>query len=167
MWDKIESLTKDHPERTETAKTILQNGLAIRGERIYLNQIEVPVLRVARAAGVDRRTVMETVRMINNNPEIKSIFSNLESAGFSLRKVARFLGLGVVEITADDPHKVGILAGAARLLAEAGINVRQALVGDPDIEPDPKLVLIAQNKIPGSVIQEMLKINGIAKVTVY
>ena len=73
----------------------------------------------------------------------------------------------MVEITADDPHKVGILEGAARLLAEAGINVRQALVGDPDIEPDPKLVLIAQDKIPGSVIQEMLKINGIAKVTVY
>src|SRR5437879_11694087 len=110
---------------------------------------------------------METVRMINKNPEIKSIFSNLESAGFSLRKVARFLGLGVVEITADDPHKVGILAGAARLLAEAGINVRQALVGDTDIEPEPKLVLIAQDKIPGSVDQELLKINSNVTITVY
>src|SRR3989442_14264541 len=109
MWDKIQSLTKDHPERTRTAKTILQNGLAIRGERIYLNQIEVPVLRVAQAAGVDRRTVMETVRMINKKPEIKSIFSNLDSAGFSLRKIARFLVLGVVQLSAYHPHKVGSL----------------------------------------------------------
>ena len=167
MWDKIEALMKDHPERVQVARTILQNGLAIRREGIYLNQIEIPTLRVAQAAGVDRRTVIETVKMVNKNEEIKEIFSNLESAGFSLRKVARQLGLGVVEITAEDPNKVGILAGAASLLAAAGINVRQALVGDPEIEPDPKLVLIAQEKIPGSVIQDMLKIEGVAKVSVY
>src|SRR2546426_11056936 len=159
MWDKIESLTRDHPERTRTAKTILQNGLAIRGERIYLNQIEGPVLRVAQAAGVDRRTVVETVRMINKNPEIKSIFSNLESAGFSLRKVARFLGLGVGEITADDAHKVGILAGAARLLAEAGINGRQGLVVDPGIEPGATLFVIAQDDIPGPLVHDSLELH--------
>src|SRR5437899_11970700 len=118
MWDKIESLTRDHPERTRTAKTILQNGLAIRGERIYLNEIEVPVLRVAQAAGVDRRTRMETVRMINKNSQIKSIFYNLESAGFSLQKDARFLRSGVVEITADEPQKAGIMAWARTLLGE-------------------------------------------------
>lgn len=158
---------RDHPERVQVARTILQNGLAIRNDGVFLNQIEIPTLRVAQAAGVDRRTVIETVRMVNRNPEIKEIFGNLESAGCSLRKVARQLGLGVVEITAEDPNKVGILAGAAGLLAKAGINVRQALVGDPEIEPDPKLILIAQEKIPGSVIQDMLKIDGVAKVSVY
>lgn len=167
MWDRIQALMKEHPERAQTARTILENGLAIRGDRVYLNQIEIPILRIAKAAGVDRRTVIETIRMVNKNLEIKTIFSNLESAGFSLRQVARPLGLGVVEITADDPHKIGILAGASRLLADAGINVRQALVGDPDLEPEPKLVLIGQGKIPGSVISDMLKIEGVAKVAVY
>ena len=37
------------------------------------------------------------------------IFSKLESAGPSLRAVAEEMGLGVVEITADDPNKVGFL----------------------------------------------------------
>ncbi|HZY47373.1 MAG TPA: hypothetical protein VFE96_06200 [Candidatus Bathyarchaeia archaeon] len=40
------------------------------------------------------------------------------------------MGLGAVEITADDPNTVGILAAASRILAELGISVRQALVDD-------------------------------------
>ena len=158
---------REHPERAKTVRTVLENGLAIRGDRVYLNRIEVPVVRVAEAAGVDRRTVIETIKMVNANQELKSIFSNIQSAGLSLRQVARQLGLGVVEITAEDPHKVGILAGASKLLADAGIIIRQALVGDPDLEPEPKLVLIGQGKIPGTVIEGMLKIDGVAKVSVY
>jgi len=72
-----------------------------------------------------------------------------------------------VEITADDPKKVGILAGAAGLLAEAGISIRQALVDDPDLDPDPKLVLITGRTVPGTIIPELLKIDGVVKVSVY
>ncbi len=145
----------------------MENGLAVRGDRVFLNQIEIPVVRIARAAHVDRRTVGETVRMVNSDSQLKMIFGRLESAGFSLRGIAKELGLGVVEITAKDPNKVGILAGATRLLAEAGISIRQALVSDPELDPDPRLVLIGGNRVPGSVIPELLNLEGVEKVSVY
>ncbi len=167
LWERIRTLFEAHPERLKVARTILENGLAVRGDRVYLNQIEIPTLRIATTAGVDRRTVAETLRVLNKDSELKAIFSSLESAGLSLRKVAKQLGLGVVEITAEDPNKAGILAAASRLLAEAGISIRQALVGDPELEPEPKLVLIGQKKVPGSIIPEMLNIEGVAKVSVY
>ncbi|MEK6919870.1 MAG: amino acid-binding protein [Thermoproteota archaeon] len=167
MWERIRSTLESYPERLRVARTILENGLCIHDDRVFLNQIEIPTAKIARAAGVDRRTVAETVRMVNTDSQLRTIFSQLESAGPSLRGIAKQLGLGVVEITADDPKKVGILAGAAGLLAEAGISIRQALVDDPDLDPDPKLVLITGRTVPGTIIPELLKIDGVVKVSVY
>ncbi len=167
MWEKIRLLMEGHPERLKVARTLLENGLSVRGDRVFLNKIEIPAARIARAAEVDRRTVGETVRMINSDLQLKMIFNSLESAGLSLRGIAKELGLGVVEIFSKDPNKVGILAGTARLLADAGISIRQALVSDPEIDPDPKLVLIGDRKVPGSVIPKLLNISGVEKVSVY
>ena len=104
---------KNHPERLKVARVCIENGLALKGKRIYLNQTEIPAARVARAAGVDRRTVSETARMINKDPGLKLIFENIQSAGLSLRGVAKPLGLGMVEITAQDPKAVGDRAGGS------------------------------------------------------
>src|SRR3989442_15816175 len=104
-------------EGVKVARVGVENGVAVKGNRIYLNQTEIPAARVARAAGVDRRTVTETAQMINKDPSLRLIFENIQSAGLSLRGVAKPLGLGIVEITALDPKAVGILAGASKLFA--------------------------------------------------
>jgi predicted regulator of amino acid metabolism with ACT domain len=105
--------------------------------------------------------------MIDLDSKVKAIFSKLESAGPSLRAAAKQLGLGVVEITADNPSEIGILAHASRVLAEHGISIRQALVDDPELNPEPKLTLIGDRVIPGKAIPLILKIPGVAKVSVY
>ncbi len=167
MWERIRALFETHPERLQVARFLLQNGLSVKVDKIYVNDVEVPTLKVARVVGVDRRTVNETIRAINMDKEIKMVFSKLESAGPSLRAVAKQMGLGVVEITADNPNEIGILANAARVLAEHGISIRQALVDDPEMNPDPKLTLIGDRVIPGRAIPLILKIRGVAKVSVY
>ena len=168
MWNKIQQLLgPHHPERLKVARLCIENGLATRDGGIYLNQIEIPTARIARAAGVDRRTVVETVRMIQSDKGLQAIFGQLQSAGLSLRGVAKQLGLGVVEISAKDPKGVGILAGASKLLADAGISIRQALVDDPELSPDPKITLIGDTSVPGNIIPEMLKVKGVARISVY
>jgi len=168
MWNKIQQLLgPNHPERLKVARLCIENGLALRDDGIYLNQIEIPTARIARAAGVDRRTVVETLRMIHREKDLRGIFEQLQSAGLSLKGIAKELGLGVVEITASDPKYIGILAGASKLLADAGISVRQAIVDDPELSPDPKLTLIGDTNVPGNLIPEMLRIKGVARVSVY
>src|SRR5437879_13041957 len=122
MWNKIQQLLgPHHPERLKVARLCIENGLATRDGGIYLNQIEIPTARIARAAGVDRRTVVETVRMIQSDTGLRDIFELFQSAGLSLKGVAKQLGLGVVEISAQDPKNVGILASTSKLLASASI----------------------------------------------
>jgi len=167
MWDKVAKYLKDYPERLAVAKILIQYGLSIRDGKIYCDKIMIPAVGISRVAGVDRRTVTYTIRMIERNPELREIFRQLKPAGASLKEVARYLKLGVVEITPVDARMPGILSGSASLLAEKGISIRQAIVDDPELTPEPKLTLIAEKKIPGEIIPELLKIKGVLKVSVY
>jgi uncharacterized protein len=167
LWNKIVATMANHPERLKVVRTLLDSGLAIRRSRIYLNDIEVPVVKIARVARVDRRTVGETIKSIESNPELKTLFEKLGSAGTSLKGVAHDLGLGTVEILVENPAKAGIIAGASRLLSDAGISIRQALVDDPDLVPEPKLVLIADRPVPGNLVTKLREITGVVRVSLY
>lgn len=167
MWQKVYEKLREYPERLSIAKVLIENGLSVREGRIYCNMLEIPISEVARVAGVDRRTVTQTIKFIEKDPELNVIFKHLRSAGHSLKDVAKHLNLGVVEITPTSAKIPGILASSAMILAERNISIRQALVDDPELSPQPKLVLIAERKIPGELIPEFLKIKGVEKVSIY
>ncbi|MFB3889920.1 MAG: amino acid-binding protein [Candidatus Bathyarchaeia archaeon] len=167
MWSTIKKHLEAYPERLKVARVLIENGLSVQNHKICLNQIEIPPVRIARVAGVDRRTVNETLRIIKGNRELRSIFEEIRPAGHSLREIAKHLDLGVVEITVNDPKAHGILANSAMILTKGGLGIRQAIVDDPELSPEPKLTLIVEKKIPGELISEMLKIEGVAKVSVY
>ena len=167
MWNNIKKHLENYPERLKVARILVENGLSVRKGKVYLNEIEIPPVRIARVAGVDRRTVNETISTIGANRELRLIFEGLRSAGHSLKEIARHLDFGVVEITPVDARIPGILANAAMILAKSGLSIRQAIVDDPELSPEPKLTLIAEKKIPGELIPELLKIKGVAKVSVY
>jgi len=167
MWNNVKKYFEGHPERLKVARILIENGLSVRNGRIYLNEIEIPPVRIARAAEVDRRTVKETLNAIRSNRELRLIFEDIRSAGHSLKEIAKHLDLGVVEITPVDAKLPGILANSAMILAKNSISIRQAIVDDPELSPEPKLTLIAEKKIPGELIPELLKVKGVAKVSVY
>ncbi len=167
MWSKVVENLKGFPERITVARVLIENGLRVEAGKIYCNEIEIPPIRISRVAGVDRRTVTQTVKAIERNPELQTIFKNLRSAGHSLKEIAKYLELGVVEITPTNAKTPGILAKAASIISERNISIRQAIVDDPELSPEPKLTLIVEKKIPGELIPELLKIEGVAKVSLY
>lgn len=167
MWSKVKAFLKGHPERLSVARIFVENGLSVRDGKICCNDIEIPSIRISRVAKVDRRTVNETIKMIEANPELQIIFRGIRSAGPSLKEIAKHLNLGVVEISAYDAKNPGIIAKAASLIAEKNLSIRQAIVGDPELSPEPKLTLITETKIPGELIPKFLEIKGVEKVSVY
>jgi len=167
MWNTIKKHFENYPERLKVARILVENGLSVKNGKIYLNEIEIPSTRIARVAGVDRRTVNETINTIRANRELRLIFEGLRSAGHSLKEIAKYLELGVVEITPADARTPGILANSAMILAKNGLSIRQAIVDDPELSPEPRLTLIVEKKVPGELIPEFLKVKGVAKVSVY
>ena len=167
MWNTIKKHFEGHPERLKVARVLVENGLSAKNKGIFLNQIEIPPVRLARVAGVDRRTVNETLNEIDADPELRMIFEEIRPAGHSLKEIAKHLNLGVVEITPIDAKMLGILANSAMVLTKGGLGIRQAIVDDPELSPEPKLTLIVDKKIPGELIPQLLNVKGVAKISVY
>jgi len=167
MWKKISDRLREYPERLVVARVLVENGLSIRDGKIWCGEILISAVRIARVAKVDRRTVMQAVKMVKDDDELREIFESIKPAGSSLREIARHLGFGVVEITPTDARIPGILASSASLMSGRDISIRQAIVDDPELSPEPRLTIIAEKKIPGDLIPEFLKIKGVAKVSVY
>jgi len=167
MWRQISDRLEKYPSRQKVAKALVELGLGIKeGPKIYCGGIELSDVKIARFLGVDRRTVRDTAQLISSDPVLKPVFERVKPAGPFLADVAKFLGYSVIEIYAD-PHTVGIVAKAATLIAQESIAIRQAVADDPDLTPEPKLTLVVEKEPSGEILQKILKIPGVAKVSTY
>lgn len=167
MWRQISDRLKQYPGRQRVARAFVELGLSIKeGPKVYCGGIELSDMKIARFLGVDRRTVRDTAQLIFSDPILKQVFQRLRPAGPFLADVAKFLGYSVIEIYAD-PHTVGIVAQAATFIAQENIPIRQAVADDPDLTPEPKLTLVVEKEPSGTVLQKMLKIPGVIKVSTY
>lgn len=166
MWKSVAEKFEEAPAKLKVARLLIENGLRI-GEngKIYCGDIEIPDTKIARVLDVDRRVVRETIKYIMSDEVLRKVFTRLKPAGALLRDVAALFGYGVLEIRAD-PSAVGIIAGVAQALAKAGISIRQIHAEDPDLNPDPKLIVITERAVPGEVIQEILKVPNVKSVTI-
>lgn len=167
MWRQISNRLKEYPGKQKVARALVELGLTVKeGPKIYCGGIELSDVKIARYLDVDRRTVKDTAQLISEDPILKSVFERIRPAGPFLADAARFLGYSVIEIYAD-PHTIGIVAQAASLIAQENIAIRQAVADDPDLTPEPKLTLVVEKEPSGAILQKMLKIPGVAKISTY
>ncbi|MGA8903902.1 MAG: amino acid-binding protein [Candidatus Bathyarchaeia archaeon] len=167
MWRQISERLEEYPGRQKVARAFVELGLSIKeGNKIYCGGIELSDVKIARHLHVDRRTVRDTAQLISSDPVLNPVFEKLRPAGPFLADVAKFLGYSVIEIYAD-PHTVGIVAKAASLIAQENIAIRQAVADDPDLTPEPKLTLVVEREPTGTILQKLLKIPGVIKISTY
>ncbi|AAB86126.1 unknown [Methanothermobacter thermautotrophicus str. Delta H] len=167
MWKQIKHRFEGYPSRMYVARKIIDLGFRIdRNGKIYCDDVEISDVALARAVGVDRRTVRATANTILEDEKLRGIFENMMPAGALLRDAAGELDFGVVEIEAD-ARNPGILAAAARLIADKGISIRQAHAGDPELDETPRLTIITETPIPGGLLKDFLKIDGVKRVSIY
>ncbi|MDI9620208.1 MAG: amino acid-binding protein [Candidatus Nezhaarchaeota archaeon] len=166
MWGIIVKKFEGSPAKLKVAKLLVENGFRVgEGSKVYCGDVEIPDTKIAKVLDVDRRVVRDTVKFIMNDEILRGVFTKLRPAGALLRDVATLLSYGVLEIRAK-PDAVGIIASVADILAKAGISIRQIHAEDPDLNPDPKLIIITEKPVPGELIPEILKVPYIKSVTI-
>ncbi len=166
VWIEVNKVFGSSDKKLAVIRTLLIHGLRVTEEGIFCGEnIRIPYTSIATAIGVDRRTVVETIKEIISNDFLREFFRNIEPAGSSLRKVAKLLGYRVLIIeTYED--KPGILASVASALAEKGINIVQVIAEDPNLFKEPKLYIVTSSSVPGEVIDKMLENPIIKRITI-
>lgn len=161
----IERVFSRRREQKRVAEFLLKNAVRVSGDgRLFSKEVEVPYSSVARALEVDRRVVKSTIDSILGEPRLKKIFTKLDSA-LLLRDVAPELGYGAIEIIPTDAASKGIIAGITRIIVDSGVSIRQIIAEDPMFE-NAETTIITEKPLPKKLIDQMLKIPGVKKITV-
>jgi predicted regulator of amino acid metabolism with ACT domain len=167
MWQEILNKFKRYPAQEKVIRLILQRGFQVNDRgRVVSGEIEIPHAQIANELNVDRRVVDTTAQAIREDETLWKVFKNVRSMIF-LGDVAPILGLGVIEITPTNAAKTGILGDVASAVAKKGLSIRQAVSDDPYFVESPKLTIIAEGKIPGDLVRQLMEIEGVRRVTVY
>ena len=154
MLNVLEKFFEKARGRKLVAMEFLRLGIKVNGKgKIYAGSIELPPVKIARALGVDRRVVIETAHAIATNEKLLHIFYRLEPRAF-IGNAAKELGFDVVEIRAD-PKRKGIVVAVTKVLADAGIVIRQVISDDPDLFPNPVLTVVVDGKLNAVVIKKL------------
>lgn len=161
--ERISKHFQNLPSQEQVAKLLLKQGISVRDGVAYCGNIEQSDTAVARAIGVDRRVVRSTINRIMDVPELLSLFSKLQSM-LLLSDAACEIGCTTMEIVPTDASMPGIMAGIMNVMSSAGINIRQAVVSDPQNLTGSHLIIVADGEIPGSVMTEVRKCRGVASV---
>ncbi len=166
LWKSITKFFEGAPAKLKVARLMVELGFSINESgRIVCGNVEISDADLSRAAGVDRRVVRQTVEEIMGDPLMKRIFTGIKPAGSFLKEIAPALGYGVVEVRAKS-DAVGVIFHVTKYISDAGISIRQILAEDPELNPDPKLMIITDTKVPGEVISKLLTIPTVTKVSV-
>jgi len=165
MYQFLEDVFVHFPQRRKVVETMLMYGLKVDEHgNIYCGEIELAPAKFARGINVDRRVVIETAKMIAKYEELYQIFSNLKPTAY-IRGAAKQLGFEVIEIHAES-HAAGIVSKVTEIIAQAGIPIRQIVADDPDIYPSPKLTIVVEKKLPGTVINKIKSLNEVKRLIV-
>ncbi len=167
MWEEIYKKLKKYPARMKVAEKMIELGLRIDDkEKIYCGDLQINDKSLAKAAGVDRRAIKSTIKIINEDEELLNIFKNIVPAGTLLKNIAKNLNLGVIEIEVTSENK-GLLTATTKIISEKGVSIRQAYAEDIKMEEYPHLTIITEEPLTGDIIDEFLKIKGVNRVSIY
>ncbi len=96
----------------------------------------------------------------------QNVFSQLRPTCHR-RDVATIMQWGVIEIIPKDFSMPGILAEVTAIIADNKISVRQAIVDDFELSDEPRLFIVTEKQIPGTLIPKIRKAKGVKAVLIY
>lgn len=155
---------EDSPSQQAVIRLLLERGFSVNDEgRVVSGGIEIPNTGIAREIDVDRRVVDSTTSAILDDQELRRIFQNI-SAIPSLMDLAPVLDLTVLTVRVTQADRPGIVATVTGILAENDISIRQTLTEDPEFTDEPKLYIITDEPLPGSVLNEIRDLDFVRKI---
>src|SRR3989304_6976258 len=102
LWRKAYAKFMRQRSRLEVVQRMVQLGISVDSKRrMFIGNLEVCDTALARAAGVDRRVVRNTINQIFEDPELREIFTKVSPVGPSLVEIAGLLGYSVLVVAAD------------------------------------------------------------------
>ena len=73
----------------------------------------------------------------------------------------------MIVITPQDATHIGIIEEVAETVAAFDVRVRQAVTDDPYFIDEPKLTIICDTRVPGSLVDKLLQLASVKGVSIF
>ena len=155
MFDEIMAKFEGSPSQQAVIRLLLERGFSVNDEgRVVSGGIEIPDTQIAREIDVDRRVVDSTTEAILDDPELRPIFQNISQIP-SLMDLAPVLDLSVLAVSVGDADQPGIVAEVTGMIADESVSLRQTVSEDPEFTDRPRLYLITDDELPGTLLTDI------------
>ena len=160
----LEEYFKEYPVKKRIVEGLYNHGISVVSGKFYLDKIELSVTEIANAFGVNRRTVYETLKLIENKEEIRQVMGKI-SPDVNISKVAPFMGNQVVTIYTTMGFFSKVFGEFIDTVRKYGCYMRE--VSGRNLGKDETFVrAIFYRPIPERIFTEIGKIEGIVKIII-
>lgn len=169
MWKYIKDEFAKQPSQLKVVMKLISIGLRVVQAddeiKIFCDDIEIKPNSLAKALKVDRRVVVEVMEKIVRDNTLGPFFRELFPVA-NLGRASSKMGFGVIQIVPDSAKRPAIISGVSQIIASEGLSIRQVIVDDPEINEDPRGIIVTDSPVPPSLLPEIKKVPGVEAVVI-
>ena len=160
----LEEYFKEHPIKKRIVEGLYRRGISIKDGGFYLDGIEISITDIATAFKVNRRTVYDTIKVIEGTPELKAVMSRIKPT-VDISEIAPMMGDQVLSLEVCPGFFGGVMEKFIDLIAKYGCYVKE--IHGRNIGKDNVTIrAIFYRTFPSRIFNEIGKIEGVRHMTV-
>jgi len=158
----LEEYFKNYPIKKKIVEGMYSRGISVNDGCLYLKDLEIPISEFAKALNVNRRTVYDTIKYIEDREEIKAVMSLIQPSP-DICKIAPLMGDQVVTIYTRHGYFSKVLNGSMDIFRKYGCYMKE-IYGRNSYKDETVIRAIFHKSVPARVFGEVEKIDGVKQI---
>lgn len=155
---------KAYPVKKKIVERLYANGISIVNNKFYVNNIEVSISSIANSIKVNRRTLYETIKFVNDNPVIKEVMENV-SVIPDIKKISLLMENEIVTIYIDKGMYSRVTPEIMDAIEKYMSNIKEIYSVNSDYETN-FIRLIFYNEVDESLFKIFNGIPGVNRILI-
>ncbi|HLH85735.1 MAG TPA: regulator [Thermoplasmataceae archaeon] len=160
----LEEYFKDHPIKRKIVEGLYERGISVQNGRLFVGGIEVSISEISKLFNVNRRTVYDTIKLIQSSPEISQVMSLLRPC-VDISGVAPLMGDQVLTIRIAPGFFRKALTAVMQFISKYGCYVKE-IKGTNMGADDIYIRAVFYRSVPRKIFEDIGSIEGINKLII-
>ncbi|CAC11182.1 hypothetical protein [Thermoplasma acidophilum] len=160
----LDEYFKEHPIKLRIVDGLYTSGISIRNGRFFTNDVEISVSEIASAFNVNRKTVYETIKLVESNDSLRRVMSSIKPMA-DIADVALLTGNQIITAYTTLGHFPYVFKEIFNTISKYGCYIREVFSRNMSQE-ESFIRIIFYRPIPDRIIGQIRKIDGVKSLEV-
>ncbi|BAB59182.1 hypothetical protein [Thermoplasma volcanium GSS1] len=155
---------KEHPIKQRIIEGLYRSGISVKEGRFFANDVEISISEIAKTFGVNRKTVYDTVKLVEGNSHLKRVMESIMPMA-DVSNVALLTGNQIITVYTTLGHYPTVWKDVFMAISKYGCYIRE--IFSRNMSQDESFIrIIFYRPIPQKIIDQIKAIDGARNVEV-